>query len=392
MKLALLIYKYFPFGGQQRDFMQILQRCQQAGHQIVVYCLSWQGPQPEDVDVVTVPVKALSSHVRYQRYSAWVQEELEKQPVDLVIGFSKMPALDIYYAADPCFAARMDRENSLIKKILPRYRHFLRYEKSVLEAGSSTEIMLLSPQQQNDFEAFYPGCSPRLHQLAPGIDASRLPSAEAEAERKEFREKFSLTNKDIALLQIGSGFKVKGLDRSIRAVAALPDDIRLRTQFYIVGQDKPGDYLKLAQSLKVADRCHFLGGRDDVPVFLRGCDLLLHPAYSESAGYTLLEAVINGLPVLTTDTCGYAFHVERARAGEVCPSPFSQQELNNMLLSMLETLHRRKWQQNGLAYAKQIDVTGMPEAALKLIEQVAEKKRSVPEGAVAAVMTDGENV
>lgn len=391
MKLALLIYKYFPFGGQQRDFMQILQRCQQAGHQTVVYCLSWQGPQPDNTEVIKVPVKALSSHVRYQRYSDWVRTELNTNPADLVIGFSKMPGLDIYYAADPCFAARMDRENSLIKKVLPRYRHFLRYEKAVLDAGSTTEIMLLSPQQQRDFEEFYPGCHARLHQLAPGIDASRLPSEHAETERQQFREKFSLTNDDIALLQIGSGFKVKGLDRSIRAVAALPDDIRLRTQFYIVGQDKPGDYLKLAQTLKVADRCHFLGGRDDVPVFLRGCDLLLHPAYSESAGYTLLEAVINGLPVLTTDTCGYAFHVERARAGEICRSPFSQQELNNMLLSMLETLTRRKWQQNGLAYAKQIDVTGMPEAALKLIEQVANKKHSDVKRTAPAMQVEGEN-
>lgn len=391
MKLALLIYQYFPFGGQQRDFMSILLRCQQAGHQIVVYCLRWQGPQPENVELVTVPVKAFSSHVRYQRYTAWVQQELSKHPADLVIGFSKMPGLDIYYAADPCFAARMNRENSLIKKWLPRYRHFLRYEKAVLDSGSQTEIMLLSPQQQNDFEEFYPGCKSRLHQLAPGIDASRLPSDDADAERKQFRASFSLTAKDIALLQIGSGFKVKGLDRSIRAFAALPDDIRLRTQFYIVGQDKPGDYLKLAQSLNVADRCHFLGGRDDVPLFLRGCDLLLHPAYSESAGYTLLEAVINGLPVLTTDTCGYAFHVERARAGEVCRSPFSQQELNNMLLSMLETLNRRKWQQNGLAYAKQIDVTGMPEAALKLIEQVADNKKTVTSPALAATSGAGEN-
>lgn len=389
MKLALLIYKYFPFGGQQRDFLQILQRCEQAGHQVVVFCLSWQGPLPAQAEVVTVPVKAWSSHVRYQRYTAWVQAAIKQRPVDLIVGFSKMPGLDLYYAADPCFAARLHKETAPIKKLLPRYRHFLRYEKAVLDTGSATEIMLLSPQQQSDFEAFYPGCQPRLHQLAPGIDASRLPSDDADSERAQFRDTFSLTNNDIALLQIGSGFKVKGLDRSIKALAALPDDIRLRTQFYIVGQDKPGDYLKLAQTLKVADRCHFLGGRDDVPLFLRGCDLLLHPAYSESAGYTLLEAVINGLPVLTTDTCGYAFHVERARAGEVCRSPFSQQELNNMLLSMLETLNKRKWQQNGLAYARQIDVTGMPEAALKLIEQVAHNKMAANQSEVSQVQGDG---
>lgn len=371
MTLAFLIYQYFPYGGQQRDFMRILLRCQQAGHRLRVYCLRWQGEVPDGIDLVIVPVKAWSRHRLYQRYSDWVQHALQVNPVDAVIGFSKMPGLDLYYAADPCFAARLAVEHSRIKRLLPRYRHFLAYEHAVFAAPSTTQVMLLSPQQQNDFEQYYPGCSTRLHTLAPGIDASRLPGDDIAAQRQQFRQDFALTDNNIALLQIGSGFRVKGLDRSLQALASLPDDIRQRVQFYIVGQDKPGEFQKLAQRLGIAGRCHFLGGRDDVPQFLRGCDLLIHPAYSESAGYTLLEAVINGLPVLTTDTCGYAFHVQRAQAGEVCPSPFSQQELNHRLLSMLKSPQRAQWRNNGLAYAQQIDVTGMPEAALALIETCA---------------------
>ena len=34
----MLIYQYFPYGGQQRDFLRILQRCLAAGHQVDVYC------------------------------------------------------------------------------------------------------------------------------------------------------------------------------------------------------------------------------------------------------------------------------------------------------------------------------------------------------------------
>jgi UDP-glucose:(heptosyl)LPS alpha-1,3-glucosyltransferase len=376
MMLAMLIYKYFPYGGQQRDFLRIVERCLAAGHQVRVYCLRWEGAVPCGIQLVNVPVKGLSSHTRYQRFSAWVKQDIQNNPVDAVIGFSKMPDLDLYYAADPCFAARLQRENSLIKRILPRYRHFLAYEKAVFDKDSRTEVILLSPQQHSEFCENYPGCKPRLHQCAPGIDASRLPSTDAAEERRLFRAKYSLGDNDIALLQIGSSFRIKGIDRSIRALASLPHDIRSRTQFYIVGRDKPGDYEKLARSLGVGDRCHFLGGRDDVPLFLRGCDLLLHPAYSESAGYTILEAVINGLPVLTTDTCGYAFHVHKARAGEICTSPFSQNEFNNMLLSMLESTTRELWQQHGLAYAKQIDVTGMPEAVIKLIENFVQAREA----------------
>jgi len=373
MKLAFLIYQYFPYGGQQRDFMRILLRCQQAGHQLRVYCMRWDGDVPAGVELVTVPVNALSRHTLYQRYTQWVQQQLAENPADVVIGFSKMPGLDLYYAADPCFAARMAEEKSFVKKLLPRYKHFLRYEQAVFEPSAKTQVMLLSPQQQSDFKKFYPGCESRLHQLAPGIDASRLPGTEEQmaAERKQFRDGFGLSDDQIALLQIGSGFRVKGLDRSIRAIASLPLEIRQRVQFYVVGRDKADDYQKLAESLGIGERCHFLGGRDDVPAFLRGCDLMIHPAYSESAGYTLLEGVINGLPVLTTDTCGYAFHIQQAGAGEVCASPFSQNELNSRLLSMLQFAQREQWRQNGLAYAQKIDVTGMPDMALKLIENFA---------------------
>ena len=64
----------------------------------------------------------------------------------------------------------------------------------------------------------------------------------------------------------------------------------------------------------------FLGGRSDVPRFLLGADLLIHPAYHENTGTALLEALVAGLPVLVTDVCGYAHYIAEADAGRVLPS------------------------------------------------------------------------
>lgn len=370
MTLAFLIYQYFPYGGQQRDFMRIALRCVAAGYQIRVYCLKWQGDVPDGLTVIRVPVSALSRHVMYQRFSEWVGATLRQNPVDAVMGFSKMPGLDVYFAADPCFAERMRRERRLVTRLLPRYRHFMRNEQAVFGDDSMTEIMLLSPRQQQDFTTHYPGCAHRLHRLPPGLDRNRLPGDDAAVLRTEFRQQFALRDDEHAVLQIGSGFRVKGLDRSLRALAALPVAVRNRTRFFIVGQDKPARYQRLARRLGLEQNIEFLGGRDDVPNFLQGCDLLLHPALSESAGYTLLEAVINGLPVLTTDTCGYAFHVTAAGAGQVCPSPFSQKDLNARLHEMLISSDRASWQRNGLAYAQKVDLFGLADQALVVIEQV----------------------
>ena len=40
------------------------------------------------------------------------------------------------------------------------------------------------------------------------------------------------------------------------------------------------------------------------PQFLLGADVLIHPAYRENTGITVLESTVAGLPVLTTAVCG----------------------------------------------------------------------------------------
>ena len=59
MKLAFCLYKYFPFGGLQRDFLRIALACQARGHTIRVYTLDWEGDVPLGFDLVRVPVRVL---------------------------------------------------------------------------------------------------------------------------------------------------------------------------------------------------------------------------------------------------------------------------------------------------------------------------------------------
>lgn len=377
MTLAFLIYSYFPYGGQQRDFLRVVRECAARGHEVKVYTMKWKGEQLQGVRVVIVPVRGLASHVRYRRFSAAVAELLRTEPVDGVIGFNKMPGLDVYFAADPCFAERALKERRGYYRFTPRYRHFSAYERAVFGDSSSAHALLLSPLQRHQFAHHYPGCEPRLHDIPPGIGRDRQPPPNVSEIRAQFRNEFDLRDEDHAVLQVGSGFVVKGVDRSLRAIAALPDEVRDRTRYLLVGQDKAGKFKRLARRLGIADNCIFFSGRDDVPRFLFGCDLLLHPAYSESAGYALLEATIAGLPVLTTDTCGYAFHITRAGAGEVCASPFAQADLNRRLLQMLTSDQRESWRANGIRYGQTADLYSMPTTVAGLIETLISAKPSI---------------
>ena len=375
MKISFLIYSYFPYGGQQRDFLRIAQRCASKGYKAEVYTLSWQGDVPKDLNVTIVPVKALTNIGLYRKYTSWVFEHLMNEEQGVVIGFNKMPGLDMYFAADPCFLEKAESQRGLYYKFTSRYRHFAEYEKAVFGENQTTEILMLTAQQRKDFEEYYPGSARRMHNLPPGIESDRRLGDKRRIKRLAFREKFSITEDQIALLQIGSGFKVKGIDRSLKAVASLPPELRDRVIFILVGKDKPAKVWKLADDLAIKDRVLIVPGSDDVLSFLAGSDLMLHPAYKESAGHVLLEAMVSGLPVLTTTTCGYACYIEKSKSGLVCAEPFNQEELNQNLCLMIKNVDEVCWSENGLKYERENDLYSLHEKAANLIDKFAKNMK-----------------
>lgn len=374
MKLSFLIYSYFPFGGLQRDFLRIVKECLRRGHDCDVYTLDWEGEVPEGLNLVIVPKQTRNRIRRNQAFVEWVQQALQGVAKSLVIGFNKMPSLDIYFAADPCFQEKADNQRGFYYKYTPRYRHFRSYEESVFQGSQQTEVLILSPQQRAAFEKYYPNCSDRLHEIPPGIYPDRKVEEIDKGLRVELRNELKLGREKRIILQIGSGFRVKGVDRSLRAIASLPEHVRETCHYVLVGQDKPDCFIRLAKKLGLQNNFTILPGRDDIPRFLAAADLLLHPAYAESAGYVLLEATIAGLPVLTTACCGYAFHIEKAGSGEVCKEPFDQLELNTHLSEMLESLERADWSDNGLKYGRREELYSQSGVVTDFIEQLSTRE------------------
>ena len=152
LKLAFCLYKYFPHGGLQLDFLNIAIACQSLGHTVRVYTLEWVGGVPDGFEIVIVPVQALTNHKRNELFSEWVKRALDNDPVDGVIGINKMPDLDVYFCGDSCYEEKMQTQRVWLDRQLPRYRHFARYEQSVFGNDSQTKILMISDTQRPFFE------------------------------------------------------------------------------------------------------------------------------------------------------------------------------------------------------------------------------------------------
>jgi UDP-glucose:(heptosyl)LPS alpha-1,3-glucosyltransferase len=148
----------------------------------------------------------------------------------------------------------------------------------------------------------------------------------------------------------------------------LPPELKKRTRLFVIGQDDPKVFQVQSAALGLGEQVQFLKGRSDIPRFLLGADLLIHPAYNENTGTVLLEALVAGLPVLVSAVCGYAHYIAEADSGRVLDDPFDQAQLNDYLAGMLaDDASRAAWSQHGLAFAGTADLYSMPQHAADVI-------------------------
>jgi UDP-glucose:(heptosyl)LPS alpha-1,3-glucosyltransferase len=387
--LAFCLFKYFPHGGLQRDMVLVAQACLARGYAIEVYTTSWQGPVPEGFSVHTLRCTAWTNHGRMRQYHRWLTSQLESHPVDGVVGFNKMPGLDVYFAADTCFVEKASRRYMGLYRLTSRYRTYAELEATVFSPSSRTEILLIAEPQHTAFRKHYDTPASRLHLLPPWISADRKPPEDRLRARRSIRKQLGISKEAVVLVQVGSPFKTKGVDRTLRAMANLPRAICDAVRLVVVGHNRGRGYERLSARLGLSDSVLFAGQRDDIMEVLAASDLMVHPARTEAAGVVLIEALASGLPVVCSGTCGHAGQVRKADAGIVLEEPFRQGDLDDALAQILQGDRLARYAANAGEFARSQDFHRMPERAAAIIESViARNSRSSPAAVVPANPVD----
>jgi len=371
MKIGFVLYDYYPFGGLQEDCLATAVAVTERGHEAHILTRTWEGEQPDAIHAHILGKEGWSNISRNDHFFRTLEQELPKHNLDGVVAFNRIPGADVYFAADPCYLERV-KNNSFFYKLKLRHRYYKALEKTVFTASNPPDTLVLTDQEIAAFHKHYGIAQSKFHQLPPGVAKNTSNSTLAAENRTALRAELGCADDAVVALFLGSGYRIKGLDRALRAIAANQTAAK-DLEFWIVGNGKQSRFATLAKQTGVTVR--FLGGRADTGRFYDAADFLLHPAYSESAGKVLLEALTHGLPVLTTDTCGYAPHILKADAGTVIPSPFSQDTLNQTVKEFIQNAdNRQAMRENALAYAAAEDLYSCHQAAAEIIEKILSKK------------------
>lgn len=376
LEVAIALQRYFPHGGLQRDALATALECRDRGHRVTVHAQRFDGAVPAGIEARSHPVGGRTNHARATRFAASWRETTGGQPDTITVGFDPLPGLDLHFGAARCYSARVRRERGPWVRLTPRYRALRELETAVYGRGASTRILMLNGEEQARFQVEYGTEPERFASLPPGVSRDRAASPANASAGRALRAEMGLTHDERLLLFLGSDFHNKGLDRALRALAALPEPLLRATRLLAVGADRPRRPSRLAAQLGVAERVRIEPGRTDIGALLAAADLLIHPARRELGGLVLLEAMVAGIPTICTSACGFAVHVAQAGAGTVLEAPFRQARLDEALAAMLAA-PLEPLGQAGLAHAASVDLHGMHGRIADEIE-AAGRRRSRP--------------
>ncbi len=372
--VAIAILRYFPHGGLQRIALDVAQELARRGHQVRIFTQDWRGPRPDEsqgaggsLAVEILNAKGHGNHARATDFGRSLAAALNGAPAQVVLGFDRLPGLDLYFAGDPCYSGRIRRDRPWLHRWTPRSRGFLRLERSVFDPDQRTRVLLMDDREQAIIQREYGTQGERFRVLPPGFSATRRQSPEAAEERAAIRSELGVENEFLALA-LGSDFHRKGFDRALRALHKVNGGARQKAVLAVAGSGDQRPMEALAKKLGLANSVRWLGARDDVPALLQGADLLVHPCRSEPAGMVLLEALSAGTPVLTSSTAGYATYVAESGAGAVLPEPFKESDLAGAWIRIMSE-PAADLEEKALRYAAGLPPDAMVIAACEEVER-----------------------
>ncbi len=369
MKLAFCLFNYDGHGGLSKDFIAVATEALKRGHSVDVYTQSWRGEKLKGLSIHLVKSLGWTNHGRSKRFAALALAAIEKRDIDCVLGFNRMQGLDYYFCADSSFIQKARRSHGALYRFTARYRCFSALESSVFATNKKTRIFNLAPSLRDEYQTVHGTQDNRFIDVPPAVDVIGLSALRETFSADAFRAELGVKPEERLLLMVGSSFVTKGVDRSIRALAALNTKEKKKSKLFIVGQGREAPLKKLAKTLDVEEQVFFIGPSERVFEWMLSADLLLHPSRVEAAGSVIVEALACGLPVLVSDSCGFSFHVERAVAGkQIKNNPYNQETFNALLLNARSQL--AYWGGNASEYASVEPLHGRAKKILDELERV----------------------
>jgi UDP-glucose:(heptosyl)LPS alpha-1,3-glucosyltransferase len=299
--------RFSQFGGGELILDRTLAALELRGMKVALLGRSWEGGQ--DVEFIRCDPSRFPRFLRERKFAAAACKRLAQVSDALVQSHERMPCCDIFRAGDGVHAAFVEYRAKVLGPLErvalalhPFHRSVMALEREMFASKRLKAVLANSQMVAGEIVQHFGFPRERIHLVPNGIDLARFHPGARDRRRAEVRSRLGTASDRPVVLFLGSGFKRKGLDTAIAALAASGIDAEL----WAIGHDRrPAAYIAMAERAGIPpSRFRMIGPVSDPLPYYAAADALILPAIYDPFPSTAIEALACGLPVVTSTACG----------------------------------------------------------------------------------------
>ena len=303
-RLAFIRQRFTQFGGGELVLDRIITAMIGRGVSVALLARSWT--QRKDVEFIQCDPSRFPRFLRERRFANAACTKVAGWSDAIVQSHERLPCCDVFRAGDGVHAAflkqrmrRLDWTSRVALAVHPFHQTTLSLEREMFASPRLKAVIANSSMVADEIVGHFGFSRERIHVIPNGIDLERFSLGARERYRTDVRKSLGTDPARPVALFVGSGYRRKGLDAAIAALAASRADAEL----WIVGSDsRPEAYAAKAERSGL--RVRLLGPVQDPLLYYGAADTLILPSIYDPFPSTVIEALACGLPCVTSTACG----------------------------------------------------------------------------------------
>lgn len=385
MKVALVAEWLDPWrGGAETSTQQFIHRLMDRGVDLHLFTRSRPSPAP-GLSVHSIDGPGMSRSQRSFVFIRRVERRIATERFDVVHAITPCRGANVYQPRGGMVAETIERNIAMrdsrparsLKRIALRMNlrqnFLLGLERKIMADPDGPIIVAISDYVVRQIKQHYQLPDARVRKIFNGVEPDPSPPQDRARDREAVRREFGVPDGAMLVLSVAHNFRLKGVHRWMQALAQLRRRGIRDIRSLVIGRGESPTWHRLARRLKLGDALMFIGHTDRVTKFYHAGDVLVHPTYYDPCSRVVLEAMIRGLPCVTTQWDGAAELIEDGRSGFVLDDPADVSALARRVDQLRDAERRAAFSAAASESAERADIERHSAEMLALYDELTGK-------------------
>jgi UDP-glucose:(heptosyl)LPS alpha-1,3-glucosyltransferase len=386
LKIAIILDRFLPARGGENYFSWLAKELSRRGHEVHVFAMKVEKTPVKEYQVHTIPVWRFPQSLRLLSFLYGSNRAVRPYQFDIIHGVGWTLAMNIFNPHGGVEQAYLKQEFLSITnrfyyvyKFLKRYlspQHHLKLwiQRRQYLSPRVKKIIAISQMVKSDILRYYELPQEKITVVFNSVDLERFHPQNRQIYREAKRRTLGVEPNTLVLIFAGNNYRLKGLEPLLKALVLLKRSFPSQPfRLLIAGRGQKGRYLRMARKLGVSDLTLFLGPVKEMEQYYAASDIYVHPTFYDSCSLTVLEALANGLPVITSRFNGAADAFLSDRGGKVIEGPAGVEDLARSISYFFDEDRRNEARIVARQWMEKYPLTYNVEETLQVYYEVAKK-------------------